>query len=190
MAKRYWTQEEMEYLEASWGKATLKTMATHLNRSVSSVKQKAYQMDLGLKVDAVEGIPVRNLPEIIGVNVMCAYKWSDLGMLNTKKVGNVLFVKEKDLIKFLIEHPNLWDATKSDKTWFRKYDWFQEKLEHDRQFSYSGKQSWTESEDRRLMYLKRKGYKYKDIGKELGRTKASVSKRYWYITGGMLKGKV
>ena len=186
MGKRRWTKEEEQYLEDYWGRLSRQKLAKHLDRTVSSVKWKATAMGLGYKVDCVDGIPIRQLPSIVGASAMSIYKWQYKG-LKVKKIGNIVYVNEKDLEKFLIANPHLWDATKSDKTWFIKYKWFPEKLEHDRKTSYCGKKSWTEREDREMTMLKNQGLSYAAIGKRLGRTKKSVAKRYWYITGGKMK---
>lgn len=44
---RNWTREEEEYITFNWGEHNVETIATHLNRSIDAVLQRAHYLKLG-----------------------------------------------------------------------------------------------------------------------------------------------
>ena len=56
-----WTVKEVEYLEDYWGKSSITNISNHLNRSISSVKEKAYKLGLGNHLDASAEITLNKL---------------------------------------------------------------------------------------------------------------------------------
>ena len=44
---RYWTKEEIEFLQDKWGSMNVKTIAKNLNRSVDAVMLKKNRLGLG-----------------------------------------------------------------------------------------------------------------------------------------------
>lgn len=57
-------------------------------------------------------------------------RWRKKGLIAYKS-GLYVFVTEKNLITFLQANPELWDATKCDKAFFQRFEWFEEKRKAD-----------------------------------------------------------
>lgn len=45
--RKWWTEEEINYLEEKWGNMPVKAIAKNLSRSVKSVKIKAARIGIG-----------------------------------------------------------------------------------------------------------------------------------------------
>jgi hypothetical protein len=100
--------------------------------------------------------------------------WVANGLKFVKR-GCYCLVEEKEVLRFMQEHPNLWDATKCDYYLFYQYPWFIKKLEEDRKKPANAKKYfWTDYEKSILVTLKKRGLSHKEIAKRLGRTKKAI----------------
>ena len=78
---------------------------------------------------------------------------------------------QKDLVRYLKEHPEDWNANKvTDDSLLLRYPWFKEKKKTDTKKKYF----WTTTEIARLKFLYRKGLSIKEIAKDMGRTESSI----------------
>lgn len=87
--------------------------------------------------------------------------------------GYYCLVEEKEILRFMQEHTDMWNATKCDYYLFYQYPWFMKKLEEDKK---KGKQTyyWTNYQKQQFEALKRKGYTHKQIAEAIGKTKRAV----------------
>lgn len=182
MAKRrYWTEQEINYLEKFWGKKSIDQIAKSLNRTTDAVTIKASKLGLGTLKDNIDGIPMTMLPEIIGVPYCSIRKtWKNAG-LKTKHCGNNLeYVDEKELYRFMKEHPNLWDARKCDYYYFYSEPWFIQALENERNGNHARRyHKWTEHEKARFIFMReQKGMYFSEIAEVFGISKKNAWKRY------------
>ena len=145
-----WTPEEIEYLKENWGVKSRTAIARNLGRSKNAVSSKSWELNLGYQTDNTDGIPITLLPELIGVKHRNIHKtWiQDLGM-KTKKLGKgISYVREQDLANFMKAHRSLWIASKCDKKFFQRYDWFIQALEDEKNHKIvKGQQKeWTQED--------------------------------------------
>lgn len=82
-----------------------------------------------------------------------------------------------DLIKFLKNNPNLYDANKIEKNGLGlEYDWLEEKREKDKTNSnIKSCKKYSSNEESKIRFLLNQGYTYKKIAKELNRSEKSIS---------------
>lgn len=173
--RKKWTKEEEELLEKLSENYTKKDIAKKLGRSVSSVNCKRNQMGFGSLAENTDRWTFTQIAEAVGKDTSSISKtWVANGLKYVKRAYFSL-VKEKDLHKFMKEHPHLWDATKCDYYLFYQYHWFMEKLEQDKKKSEAEKRFfWTDYEKSLFVSLKRKGVSHKEIASRLGKTKSAI----------------
>lgn len=183
--RRSWTKEETEYLMAKWGVIKRSAIAAHLGRTVESCKNKAIYLGLGGWVANNERLSMTDVVYLTGVTRDALYKtWYKRHNMKFRRIGEYLFVDEKELLRFMKDNPKLWDARKCQREFFQQYDWFMEKLMNDRCTNGMSlhRRPWTEDEHRTLLFLRRRGLTWAEIGEKMSRSKSSVASRYITLT--------
>lgn len=176
-----WTKEEEAYLERWHGRMDQKKIAAYLGKSEGSVREKSRRMGLGNLEESTDRMTCSAVAKIMGVNRKTVNSnWINKGLI-AKKINRYRMVSEKDLIKFLLDNPNLWDARKCDYYYFCQYDWFQKKLEEDRKTSGPKQKPWTRQEEILLCSMRDRNIPYKKIAERLGRNHLSVARKYSYM---------
>ena len=129
---RRWTKEEEELLIKYSEKMTESGIAKKMNRPVSSVRAKRTRMGLPCFMDQTEKMNATMIAEIVGLDRSSIHRvWENKG-LQMKRVGQFKVTDEKELIRFMQEHPELWKASKCDYYYFCQYKWFTDRLERER----------------------------------------------------------
>lgn len=114
--KRFWTKEEETLLSDLWGTESLETIAKKLNRTVSSIKNKAFLLGLGSVIENnYDGLTIKDISELFGVSVnTVSVNWIALGLkYKIKKISkskSYRYVEIKDLYEFLEANQNIWDS--------------------------------------------------------------------------------
>lgn len=127
---RFWGKEQDEYLTRWYTKKTNEQIGKHLNRSEIAVMRRAQRLGLGTMKDYSDSMLVSEVSELMGLNDTYIMRYfRGLKFIKHKKY---VFINEVDLEKWLVEHPDKWDATKCDKDYFEYFPWFHEKLLQDR----------------------------------------------------------
>lgn len=181
MSGRNWTQKEKEYLEDSWGIISTNTIAKKLNRTVKAVKRQAERMNLGNVWDNVDGIPLKDVAELIGKTSNAIYKvWVGRYKLKATKINRCLkVVSDKELARFMQQYPNLWTPSECDIVYFGEYDWFNKALEEENeQITKRSRAKWNQADTEMVGTLRHKGWTFKEIGEKLNRTESSVRYRW------------
>ena len=173
--RKAWTPEEVEHLIELRDKYTKSDIARLLKRSPSSVNGKIQELKLGSLMDNTDRWTFAQITEAVGVASGCVYKtWTKYGLKFVKR-GNFCLVKEEDLLKFMQEHPELWDATKCDYYLFYQYPWFMEKLEQDKKQPIEQKcYYWTDYQKQQFELMKKRGFSHREIAAQIGKTKRAV----------------
>ena len=97
-------------------------------------------------------------------------KWADKGLRIFRK-GNYIVVRQEDLIRYLKQHPEDWNAANiPDDTLIMGYTWYKEKKHQDIPTSYY----WKTSEKSRLQLLRKQGYSIREIAEKMGRSESSI----------------
>ncbi len=187
--RRRWTKEEEEMLIKYSDKMTESGLAKKLNRPTSSIRSKRKRMGIPCFVECSEKLTGIVVAELVGVHRSSIYKtWESKG-LKMKMVGAFKVADEKELLRFMKEHPELWKASKCDYYFFCRYKWFKDRLEREKAGIEKYEKNkdvryWTPTEISRAKMLKRRGFSHREIGAELGRTKQAID----HMSGkGMLK---
>lgn len=173
--RKKWTPEEEELLKKLSQKYTKSDIAKKLGRSTSSITNKKKQLGIGFMMELTDLWNFNQLSDAVGKSMGSVNKsWVANGLKFVKR-GCYCLVEEKEVLRFMQEHPNLWDATKCDYYLFYQYPWFIKKLEEDRKKPANAKKYfWTDYEKSILVTLKKRGLSHKEIAKRLGRTKKAI----------------
>ena len=176
---RRWTKEEEELLIKFSEKMTEGGLAKKLKRPISSVRAKRTRMGLPCFMDQTEMVNATMLAELVGVNRCNILRtWVNKG-LKLQRVGQFRVADEKEILRFMQEHPELWKASKCDYYYFCQHKWFTDRLERERAGiekynKYRNMKKWTATEISRAKMLKRRGLSHREIGAELGRSKQAI----------------
>ena len=176
---RRWTKEEEELLIKYSEKMTESGIAKKMNRPVSSVRAKRTRMGLPCFMNQTEKMNATMIAEIVGLDRSSIHRvWENKG-LQMKRVGQFKVTDEKELIRFMQEHPELWKASKCDYYFFCQYKWFTDRLKREKagteKYDYHKDiRYWTPTEISRAKMLKSRGLSHREIGEELGRSKQAI----------------
>lgn len=138
--KRFWTSEEEEILSDLWGTVSVDKIAEKLDRTVSSLKNKVFQLGLGSQMENnYDGISITQVAELFNVNDQTvSIYWISLGLKTTtrniSKTRKYRYVTINDLYDFLEKNQNIWDSRYLEKNILGKEpDWLKEKRKSDRE---------------------------------------------------------
>ena len=186
---RWWTAEEVEYLKDKWGEVSISTLAKKMDRTVYSVKNKAFKIGLGNFIQQGDYVTFKELLDAIGQGGNYSY-------LKMRLERDGFPIKYKKVInnKFAIVYINdfwKWTEKNKQKINFAKFEegalgkepnWVAEKRRADllNPSKTNHNRKWTLADDDKLMYMcKSCRYTYKDIADELNRTQAAVKRRLY-----------
>lgn len=173
--RRRWTKEDEEQLRRLSERYTKTDIARIMNRTPSAITAKKCAMGIGGLMDLTEKWNMKQVAEAVGLEHSTITKQWVRDGLKTVKRKNYRLVEEKELHRFMQENPDRWDATKCDYYLFYQYPWFLEKLERDKKNppNYANKR-WTEYEKQQFAYMKKRGFKHREIAEKLGKTMSAV----------------
>lgn len=187
MAGKWWSKEEINYLENSWGVISILAISKKLNRTVRAVRAKAIKLNLGNYIDAGAYITFNQLTKALGHKN--SYTWlldryTRYGCpIKNKKILNQSYkvIKIDDFWK--------WAEKNKDVVKFHKFEenalgkepsWVKEKriIDKNNLKIINNNRIWSREEDN-LLISKVKSYKYtySDLAKEFNRTEAAIKKR-------------
>lgn len=171
MAGRRWTEEELEILENSIGTYTVATIAKKLGRSFDAVNIKLQRMGLSGFEKSTDLLTMNQLCLMLGVQSRTVKKkWKAKG-LHIMRRGNYVVIRQEELIKYLKNHPEDWNATAvTDDSLIMGYPWYKEKRKQDTKESYY----WTDAEVSKMKYLRHQGFSIREIAEKMGRSESSI----------------
>lgn len=179
MGGRRWTQDELQILESMSGAFTVATIAKKLGRSFESVNIKLNRMGMSGFVRTTDLLTMNQVSLMLGVERRTMNKkWRDKG-LHIMKRGRYRVVRQNDLIRYLRDHPEDWNAANvNDDSLIMQYSWYKDKRKTDTKSRYF----WTPDEISKLHHLRRKGYSVSEIAEQMGRSQSSIKYKL-YIYG-------
>lgn len=184
---RYWTQEEITYLQDNYGVLSLSTLCAKLNRSEASIQNKVVRLKLGRWYHNLESITLNELANALSIDFGTAKNWyENYGMpAKLKRFDKSYFhvIRIEDFWSWAEKNKNMieWDR-------FEKHllgaepDWVEDArkakvLDRDRS---KKKASWSKDEDAKLVWLlMQHKFTYPEICQELGRTHGAVKRRMY-----------
>ena len=174
-----WTKEEEEKLIQYSERMTESGLAKLLKRPITSVRAKRVRMGLPCFADQTDKLNCTIIAELVGLDRTNIHRvWINKG-LKMERVGQYKVVGEKELLRFMKEHPELWKASKCDYYFFCQHKWFTDRLQRERageeEYDYHKDiKYWTATEISRAKMLKRRGLTHREIGEALGRSKQAI----------------
>ncbi len=137
--KRFWTQEEEENLSDLWGSIPIEKIAKKLERTVSSVRNKAIQLNLGSQIENnYDGIKFSALSSLFNIHPeTIKIGWVALGLKYKiryiTKTSFYYYVEIVDLYEFLNNNQNIWDSRSLEKNILGiEPEWLKEKRKNDK----------------------------------------------------------
>lgn len=137
--KRFWTKEEEILLSDLWGTESFEMIAKKLNRTVSSIKNKAFSLGLGSAIENnYNGLTIKDISDLLGINInTISVDWIGLGLKykvqRITKSKSYRYVEIKDLYEFLEANQNIWDSRNLEKNILgSEPEWLKEKRIKDR----------------------------------------------------------
>lgn len=172
---RAWTEEEVERLIDLRNRYTKSDIARMMKRSAASIQNKVRELELGGLLDNTDKWTFAEAGDALGLSRGVLNRtWVKHGLKFVKR-GTYCLVEEKELVRFMQEHPDMWDATKCDYYLFYKYPWFLEKLEEDKKVPVENRGFyWTDYQKQQFLILRKRGFTYKQIGIAIGKTERAV----------------
>ena len=147
-----------------------------MGRTRKSIDSKRHRLGISDCINSTDNIVAKQIGKLVGQHEKSIYnRWKKNG-LPLKPFGTRYYViNEKELVKFMQEHHELWRASQCDYYFFCKYDWFLERLKKERDgtdtINYCrNRRPWTTYELSRAKMLWKKGLHYTEIAIKLGRT--------------------
>lgn len=187
MTWRRWSDEDLRYLEESWGVYQMSKICEYLDRSEGSVVQKAYRLGLHAFLDSADYISYNMLLKALGYGNADTYKttsWiKNRGLpIKYKKVNRCRFriIYLDDFWKWAKKNRDLLDFSRFEKNVLGKEpEWVARKRKHDIEKKRNYKSSpWTKTEDERLRYfLSRQQYTYFELSRMMQRTDGAILRR-------------
>lgn len=136
--KRFWTPEEETLLSDLWGTESFEYIASKLQRSVSSIKNKAYMLNLGSSIENnYNGLTLKDVSEILKISIdIISTAWISLGLKykiqKISKSKSYRYIEITDLYDFLEKNQNIWDSRNLEKNILgQEPDWLKEKRKRD-----------------------------------------------------------
>lgn len=171
---RRWTAEEIAYLEKKCDRIPLKNIAKRLKRSTFSVRSKMQRLDLTIQ-STEDFVSLMEFCEWVDVTPSKVRYWIRAKGFPARKRG-------KDM-KFQIE--DFWKWAEQNKKYidwdrFPRYVFLPEPAWLDEQKSLKERyRKWSQAEHARLVECLKKRYSYKELEKELGRSKEAIRRRIY-----------
>lgn len=181
----WWSNEEVEFLEESWGNKSIPAIARKLDRSTNAVIKKAWKLGLGEQIASSNYVTFNQLIKELG------YKGSYTWFFNKFKAHGCPIKSKKKLNRSykVVNVDEFWKWAKNNKQIlnfenFEEYalgkepEWVKEKRFLDKKNKLNNKKLWTKEEDN-LLIAKVKSNKYTsaDLAQEFGRSEQAINKR-------------
>jgi hypothetical protein len=179
--KRYWTKEEIQYLEENVGRLKISTIAKNLNRTENAVLVKMKRLGLSNTKEQLGLLTIGGLAKLLKVDPNTVRGWvKNHGLPCIKKVT-------RNRKRFYFIDPNnfwLWAENHKEKIDFSKIEkhsiapepeWVDKERTPKKTTNYK---SWTTYEIKVMVNLLKKGATYKTVGEKLQRSLISIERKY------------
>ena len=183
-SKAHWRPADKEQFKDDWqnGKLSLVGMARKYNRTTVQLQAAATRFGFGRRELEIDRLSISQVAEYMGVNKSTISRWIHNAGLKTHKthLDHITYtITTKDLLKWMKDNPNRYNASKIDSClFFEEPDWLLKKRETDKvAYHKNFKRKWTPLEESKLKGLLRIGKDLDFIAKELGRSKIAIQRK-------------
>ena len=176
---KFWTDDEINYLENNYGVHSLKKMSKKLNRTEKAIKEKCYKLGLTSALNSTGMLNPNEIANALGTYRSTIYKFiKNKGLPAKKQVvlrkGEFWRIKPEDFWDWLEENKDLVDLSKFEKNSLGpEPEWVDIKRRNDIKGKNRHNKNWSKAE---INYLKA-NYKiksHKEIASHLNRSLQSV----------------
>lgn len=185
---RKWTQEELNFLQESWGVLKRSTIAKKLARSVNAVMIKAQRLGLGDPLTHIDGITISQLSQQLNTHYGIVKNWiNKYGMPARQKTVacemKVWIISYLDFWKWAEQNKQMLDFSRLERLALGpEPEWVEVKRRADqiKKFHVPKPHNtpWSKDEDAKLIWmLNQHKYTYPEIAKELKRSQGAVKRR-------------
>lgn len=180
--RRQWDEDELQMLEELVGHHSIRNIARIMSRSEESIKKKINRLGLGGFKDNSDMLTRCAVSRILGVPPIRISRWEDKGLKTHRKVKPFVLYDQRELIKFLEEHPDLWNARcVQDDSIFAGQEWFVKKKATDMSPQPF---NWTADEVATLRFLWKQQKRNEEyIARVMNRTVASIRSKLYNLGG-------
>ncbi|RFU66822.1 helix-turn-helix domain-containing protein [Bacillus sp. V59.32b] len=183
--RRYWTNEERNYLRENVGQLKISTMADKLGRTEDSVLQMLKKLGLSNTKASTGLLTTYQLSQLLQVDAKTVRHWIlNHGLKCTKKTT-------RNIKKwYLIDPDDFWDwaAENRERITFSKIKyqsippepaWCRtERMKERKNGSKNNYKNWSTLEERLVIQLISSGESYAAVGERLDRSSVSVERKY------------
>lgn len=190
---RYWSEEEVVYLEEKWGVLPVENIAKKLERTKSAILLKAHK--IGLREQAIangEYLTPKDVSSVLAVGARTVYNWIDNGYLKHRrlKINSIkkYQISVSNLKLFLENYQEKWNACAADISFIKVCcttsrengknqvpEWLIKKIELDKQKKHTlCRKQWTVKEEITLGSMINRGITFKEIAALLNRSFYSI----------------
>jgi hypothetical protein len=174
MGGRKWTDEEIAWIDENRSRKTPAQMAKRLKRSRAAVWSIMSKYGMKSYASDTDMLTLYHIYEITGVAAeTIKRKWIPNG-LQVRKLGTYQMVSQDDLLAYMRDHPEDWDASRlKNVTIFADAEWFDQYRDPPEKPAYH----WTAQDVETLKRMYTKGCDLHEISRVTGRTYYAVKRK-------------
>ena len=185
-AKRYWTPEQIKYLEEHWGMVAIPTIARKVKKSYEAVREKAYRIGLGRWTENGNYITFNQLNRALrghNVNVYQLKSWvanRDFPVKVKNRGGmKIRVVMLNEFWEWAEKHRDIIDFSQMPHGALgAEPPWVDAQRKHDASAAKVNKTPWTPKEDSQLRTLvEANRYTWREVADRMHRTEGAVQRR-------------
>lgn len=192
---KHYTEEELMYIEKSWGSVSIEKMAKKLGRTAESIRIKCSELGLGSQIDSMEMLIKRDIVQLLNVDTKTVSRYAERHGLSLKKSnvfrGNriLLTISFDDFLNWLYEHEDLVNWSKVDKLGLLTLGFDCNKLEKliEDSKKFNSRRELTEKDKEKIKEMYSQFYKYDVISNKLGKDVQTIK---WYLHTCFEKGEL
>ncbi|WP_156290759.1 hypothetical protein [Oceanobacillus salinisoli] len=185
---KFWTQEELDFLEDKWGVFNRETIAKKLGRSSNAVMLKAQRMGLGDPLTHIDGITISKLSQVLNTHYGILKNWIKKYKMPAKqkrltKEKSVWMISYQDFWKWAEKNRHMLDFSRLERLSLGpEPGWVEEKRRADQlkklHVPKPHNTPWSLKDDSKLKWmLSKHKYSYPEISDELKRSQGAIKKR-------------
>lgn len=186
VSRSHWTDDELNLLEELWTNSnkSMSILVKELGRNEQSIRHKAGELGLNARAFYADGYSASEIAKEIGVSKNTVYRWiknKGLKAVKRRDLNLQLIVPENELIKWLKENQDMYNASNIDRYFIKNQPWLNEKIKQDSMLIHdkpvkTRKNKWTDEEASTVKNLVVRGKTVKQIAKRVNRTETAIIK--------------
>lgn len=186
LERLYWSDEEIQQFKNDWEDSSISDAMLrkrYKNRSITAIKSQARRLNLGPREYDSSYLLVSDIVEEMKVSKDRVRGWIKKGLKYHKSriKPYKYLIDEKELLAFLEQHPDVYDASIVSKYLFsNEPKWFKEKRITDkRDYNNTMGTKYTDEDFKIITKMFKQGCSNEEIAKAINRTPVSIEKMLW-----------